>query len=228
VIARSERRLGHLIIAESPLDRLDPQRSVEAMIAGIRAMGIAALPWDIALRTWQRRVLFLRRHDQAAPAWPDVSDANLEQTLEQWLAPFLSGITRREHLQKLDLRAALMAMLTFTQQRELDAQAPTHIEVPSGSRITLDYGNDDSVVLAARLQELFGMQSTPRIAHNRVAVLIHLLSPARRPVQVTTDLANFWKHGYQEVRKELKGRYPKHYWPEDPFTAVATHRVRPR
>ncbi|MFO1435638.1 MAG: ATP-dependent helicase C-terminal domain-containing protein [Gammaproteobacteria bacterium] len=228
VVARSERRLGQLIIEESPLDRSDPQLTAAAMVEGIRAMGIAALPWDATLRNWQQRVLFLRKHAAATASWPDVSDANLELTLEQWLAPFLSGMTRREHLQKLDLRAALLSLLSYAQQRELDAQAPTHIEVPSGSRIALDYGNDGAVVLAARLQELFGMQSTPRIAYNRVAVLIHLLSPARRPVQVTTDLANFWKHGYQEVRRELKGRYPKHYWPEDPFTAVATHRVRPR
>jgi ATP-dependent helicase HrpB len=195
------------------------------MLDGIRAMGVGALPWSDATRAWQARVMFMHRHQ--TESWPDVSDRQLLATVDTWLAPFLSGITRREHLARLDLPAALRTLLTWQQQRDLDEQAPTHITVPSGSRIALDYTPEEAPVLAARLQELFGMHATPRLAGGRAAVMVHLLSPAGRPVQVTRDLASFWATGYQEVRKELKGRYPKHYWPEDPLTAVATRKVRP-
>lgn len=225
VVARREQRLGGLVIAESALDSADPRRAGDAMLEGVRALGIGALPWTDAERAWQARVMFMRRHEPEA--WPDVCDERLFATLEDWLAPFLAGMTRREHLARLDLRAALHALLAWQQQRDLDEQAPTHIVVPSGSRIALDYRAGEAPVLAARLQEMFGLRETPRLARGRAAVVIHLLSPAGRPVQVTRDLASFWATGYQEVRKELKGRYPKHYWPEDPLTAIATRRVKP-
>ncbi|MCG3144314.1 MAG: hypothetical protein HONDAALG_01733 [Gammaproteobacteria bacterium] len=225
VVARREQRLGSLVIAESALDSVDPRVAGDAMLDGVRALGIGALPWNDAARAWQARVAFMRRHEPAA--WPDVSDHHLFATVEHWLAPFLAGMTRREHLARLDLPAVLGALLTWRQQRDLDEQAPTHIAVPSGSRVTLDYSAGEAPVLAARLQEMFGLRETPRLARGRAAVVIHLLSPAGRPVQVTRDLASFWASGYQEVRKELKGRYPKHYWPEDPLTAVATRRVKP-
>jgi ATP-dependent helicase HrpB len=225
VVARREQCLGSLTVAESALDSVDPRLANDAMLDGIRAMGIGALPWSDATRAWQARAMFMHRHQ--TESWPDVSDRQLLATVDTWLAPFLSGITRREHLARLDLRAALRTLLTWQQQRDLDEQAPTHITVPSGSRIALDYTPEEAPVLAARLQELFGMHATPRLAGGRAAVMVHLLSPAGRPVQVTRDLASFWATGYQEVRKELKGRYPKHYWPEDPLTAVATRKVRP-
>ncbi len=225
VVARREQRLGNLVIAESALDSVDARVAGDAMLEGIRALGIGALPWNDAARAWQARVMFMRRHEPGA--WPDVSDHHLFATVEHWLAPFLAGMTRREHLVRLDLPAALRALLTWQQQRDLDEQAPTHIVVPSGSRVTLDYSAGEAPVLAARLQEMFGLRETPRLARGRAALVIHLLSPAGRPAQVTRDLASFWASGYQEVRKELKGRYPKHYWPEDPLTAVATRRVKP-
>jgi ATP-dependent helicase HrpB len=225
VVARREQRLGGLVIAESALESVDPRRAGDAMLEGVRALGIGALPWTDAERAWQARVMFMRRHEPEA--WPDVCDERLFASLEDWLAPFLAGMTRREHLARLDLRAALHALLAWQQQRDLDEQAPTHIVVPSGSRIALDYRAGEAPVLAARLQEMFGLRETPRLARGRAAVVIHLLSPAGRPVQVTRDLASFWATGYQEVRKELKGRYPKHYWPEDPLTAIATRRVKP-
>jgi ATP-dependent helicase HrpB len=155
-----------------------------------------------------------------------VSDAALLGTLEDWLGPWLDGVTRREHLARVDLRAALHGLLDWNHQRRLDELAPTHLVVPSGSRLALDYSGE-APVLAARLQEVFGWKETPRIAGGRVPVTLELLSPARRPVQVTRDLASFWARGYAEVRKELKGRYPKHYWPEDPYDATATRKVRP-
>lgn len=226
VIARRERRLGALIIDEAALSSPPPARAVAAMIEGIRALGIDCLPWTDALRNWQRRVLFLRQFEP--DRWPDVSDERLLATLEVWLAPYLDGITRRDHLARVDLGSALRGHLDHALQRELDQQAPTHQTVPSGSSIALDYQADGTVVLAARLQEMFGLAATPTLARGRATVLIHLLSPAGRPLQVTRDLAGFWRGSYQDVRKDMKGRYPKHDWPDDPMTAVATRRAKPR
>jgi ATP-dependent helicase HrpB len=146
-------------------------------------------------------------------------------TLEDWLLPYLAGMSRFAHLKRLDLEAALLAQLPWQQQRQLDELAPTHLRVPSGSRVRLDY-SQAVPVLAVRLQEMFGLAATPCVAGGRVPVLIHLLSPARRPVQITQDIAAFWKGSYHEVRKELRGRYPKHHWPEDPLQAQATTGTR--
>ncbi|MGQ0656793.1 MAG: ATP-dependent helicase HrpB, partial [Chromatiales bacterium] len=225
VAARREERLDRILIHAAALEDIDPQLAVNAMLEGVRALGLSALPWDRETRAWRARVLFLRRLNGGD--WPDVADAHLLASLESWLAPWLAGITRREHLARLDLRAALRALLTRAQQQRLDEWAPTHLAVPSGSRIALDYTHADGPVLAARLQELFGLRETPRIAGGRIPVIIQALSPAGRPVQVTRDLASFWSKGYHDVRKDLKGRYPKHYWPDDPVTAVATRKVRP-
>jgi ATP-dependent helicase HrpB len=161
------------------------------------------------------------------PEWPALDDASLMRDLEAWLAPWLEGVTRSSHLERLDLRAMLGARLSHAQQQEVERLAPTHLAVPSGSRIPIDYSDPDAPFVAVRLQEVFGLMSTPSVAGGRVPLTLHLLSPARRPVQVTRDLESFWNRGYAEVRKELKGRYPKHYWPEDPLSATATRRVRP-
>ncbi|MBM4222080.1 MAG: ATP-dependent helicase HrpB, partial [Gammaproteobacteria bacterium] len=199
------------------------------MLDGIRSMGLDALPWTGELRQWQARVLLSRTaRPDATPAWPDVGDSALLAGLESWLLPWLAGISRRPHLARLDLRAALYALLSWQQQQDLDAFAPTHLEVPSGSRIAIDYLEGPVPSLSVRLQEVFGLRETPRIAGGRIGVLLKLLSPARRPVQVTRDLESFWKSAYHDVRKELKGRYPRHYWPEDPHQAEPTGRVRPR
>ena len=154
-------------------------------------------------------------------------DAALMDGLEEWLAPFLDGVSRRAHLERIDLSSALRALLPWDLKTRLDAEAPTHVEVPSGSRIPIDYDGEEPV-LAVRLQEMFGLAETPRIAGGRLAVKLHLLSPAQRPVQVTQDLANFWRSTYAEVKKDLKGRYPKHYWPDDPLIAEPTARAKPR
>ena len=228
VAARRVRRLGAVVLQDEPLRNVDASATVEAMLDGIRSMGLDCLPWTRDLRQWCARVTLARDHDpRGRDVWPDVSDAALLGLLESWLAPWLDRITRRDQLAKLDLRAALHALLDWNAQRRLDELAPTHLAVPSGSRIALDYSSG-TPALAVRLQELFGLVESPRVAGGRVPVTLELLSPARRPVQVTRDLASFWARGYHEVKKDLKGRYPKHYWPDDPLDAVATRRVRPR
>lgn len=228
VAARRVRRLGALTLDDAPIERADPVAVTNAMLDGIRTLGLGCLPWSRELEQWRARVALVREHDpRGRDGWPDVSDAALTATLGVWLAPWLEGITRREQLARLDLRAALGALLDWSAARRLDELAPTHLAVPSGSRIALDY-TGDAPALAVRLQEVFGLTETPRVVAGRVPVVMELLSPARRPVQVTRDLASFWSRGYHDVKKELKGRYPKHYWPDDPHEATATRRVRPR
>ncbi|MSP75896.1 MAG: ATP-dependent helicase HrpB [Rhodospirillaceae bacterium] len=223
VLARRRRRLGALLLEDKPLPRPDTEKLKAAMLDGIRQLGPSALPWSDDLAKWRERVAFMRAHDEA---WPDLSNDTLSATLEAWLGPFLDGVSRRDHLARIDLAAALKALVPWDRQRDLDRLVPTHIEVPSGSRVPIDYANPAEPSLSVRLQEMFGLSDTPRIAGGKVALTIHLLSPARRPVQVTRDLASFWATGYKAVKAELKGRYPRHYWPDDPLVAEPTARVR--
>jgi ATP-dependent helicase HrpB len=193
------------------------------LLEGIRRNGLACLPWNAAARQLQARISFMHR---AAPRnWPDASDAMLLSTLHEWLLPYVHSMRRLAQLRRLDLYAVLLAQLSWAQQRQLDELAPSHLTVPSGSRVRLDY-SQETPVLAVRLQEMFGLADTPRIAGGRLPVLLHLLSPARRPVQVTQDLATFWQGSYHDVKKELKGRYPKHHWPDDPLQAEPTARAK--
>ena len=223
-----QRRLGELILDEGRLSDPDPDLVLTALLDGLRSTGLSCLPWNPTLRNWQARVQFLRRATEPASAWPDVSDDTLLQTLNQWLGPFLSNLSSLNQLNRIDLSWPLQALLSPEQRRTLDTLAPTHVTVPSGSHIPLDYLSGEIPVLAVRLQELFGQCDTPRLVNGRVPVLIHLLSPARRPVQVTQDLISFWQTGYTEVKKELKGRYPKHFWPDDPAAAKATRFTKRR
>jgi len=227
IVARREERFGALLLDSAPLSAPDPEALRTAMLDGIRYVGLDALPWTPAVREWQARVLSLR---QWCPEenWPDVSDAVLAATLADWLGPWLDGVTRRAHLARLDLSDILSARLDRLQQRRLEEGAPTHIEVPSGSRIRLSYTPGAAPVLAVKLQELFGLADTPRVVWGRVPVTLHLLSPAQRPIQVTQDLRGFWERTYAEVKKELKGRYPKHPWPDDPWQARPTARAKRR
>ncbi|MCU0605005.1 MAG: ATP-dependent helicase HrpB [Desulfobacterales bacterium] len=218
-------RLGALALDLKPLESVDPQRVALALIDGIRQAGIGCLPWTPSLRRWQARALFLRRAAGNATGWPDVSDPALTETLEHWLGPHLGGITRLVGLKAVDLFGALNGLLSWQQRRQMDEWAPTHIEVPSGSRIRVDYSGE-TPVLAVRLQEMFGCAETPRVAGGRQPVLLHLLSPAGRPVQVTLDLAGFWAGSYHDVKKEMRGRYPKHHWPDDPRNAAPTRRTK--
>ncbi|MDY0871979.1 ATP-dependent helicase HrpB [Dongia rigui] len=227
VEAKRERRLLALVLEEKPLQKPDPDLLRAATLDGIRQMGLDVLPWSNTARTLRARVAFLRR---VLPEkdWPDWSDDALLASLPDWLGPHLTGMSRRAHLDRLDLHAALTDSLDWQQRQALEQLAPTHLDVPSGSRVPLDYETAEQPVLAVRLQEMFGATETPRIAGGRAPVLLHLLSPARRPVQVTQDLASFWKGAYKAVKSDLKGQYPKHYWPDDPLIAEPTARAKPR
>lgn len=221
VRAVSRTCLGAITLHEGGQATPDPAALRAAIYEGIRQKGIAQLPWSKNARALQSRVLFLRKAltDQN---WPDLSDDALLADLDAWLGPYCDGITRWSRLQEIDLTPPLLSRLDASgcSRRLLDDLAPTHLPVPSGSRIQVHY-DQDAPYLAVRIQEVFGMNQTPSVAGGRVPVVMHLLSPAQRPVQVTRDLASFWASGYALVRKDLRGRYPKHYWPEDPRQAVA-------
>jgi ATP-dependent helicase HrpB len=227
VLAQHERRLGALRLEVAALRTPPAYALAREMIRGIRQLGLTALPWTPDLRQWCARVELLRGVEpDVTPAWPNVSEAALLEALDTWLSPWLERASRREHLARIDLRAALRSLLHGKQPARLETLAPTHYAVPSGSRIAIDY-TEGNPMIAVRLQEVFGLLQSPTIVAGRIALTLQLLSPAQRPVQVTRDLASFWRSGYAEVRRELKGRYPKHYWPEDPLQATATRRVRP-
>lgn len=228
--AEAQWRVGDLVLRREPLSGLDEAARGQALVELVRRKGLSLLPFTPELRQWQARVQLLRELDVAKGGnteWPDVSDEGLLASLDTWLAPYLGKVTRLAHFGQLDLSSILHNLLPWPLPQRLNELAPTHLNVPSGSSIRLDY-SEQPPVLAVRLQELFGLADTPRIAGNRVQVKLHLLSPARRPVQVTQDLANFWRSTYSEVKKDLKGRYPKHYWPDDPLIAEATARAKPR
>ena len=225
VTAIRKRVLGALTLATESLPHPDPEDILKAFVAGIRKHGIAVLPWDRSLRTWQTRVMLLARIDAPNGPWPDVSENMLAETLEKWLVPYLCGCTRLSDLTAQNFARALHHLLNWQQQQALETLAPTHITVPSGSCLPIDY-SAPIPVLAVRIQEMFGLSRTPTIAGGRLPLMIHLLSPAGRPAQITQDLASFWENSYPEVKKELKGRYPKHIWPDDPLHAVPTNRAK--
>ena len=227
--ARRERRLGALVLESAEIRNPDAHALQTAALAGLRQIGIAGLPWTPELRQWQARVSLMRQHAVPSPEpWPDLSDSALAATLEEWVPPWILGFTRREHFARLDLKQALRSRLSYAQGAIVEREAPTHFTAPSGSAIPIDYLDGEIPTLSVRLQEMFGLSQTPSVAAGRLALLLKLLSPARRPVQITRDLVSFWNRGYHEVKKDLKGRYPKHYWPEDPYTAEPTRRARPR
>ncbi len=227
VSARRELRLDALVLERKPLPQPAPERLLAILLEGIRREGADALPWSPSARDLQARVLCLRRWEPGA-GWPDLSDPALLREMEQWLVPWLDGVSGIAQLGRLDLAAILRQDLGWDKKQLLDQLAPERIAVPGGSRRALRYTPGEPPVLAVKLQEMFGQRDTPRVCRGRVPVTLHLLSPARRPLQITQDLAGFWDRTYAEVRKEMKGRYPKHYWPQDPVTAVATARVRPK
>lgn len=228
VLARRVLRLDGLVLEESALPEVPREEARAAMLEGMRQLGIGALPWSREARDLQARVAFVRGLGGGAERWPDLSDAALAASLDEWLAPWLDGVTRREHLSRIPLLDALLAPLSWDERRELDALAPSHLTVPSGSRVRIDYLDESAPAVAVRLQEVFGLEATPRIGGGRVPITFKLLSPAQRPVQVTRDLASFWRGAYADVRKDLRGRYPKHHWPENPLEAQAVRGVRRR
>ncbi|MFZ5756186.1 MAG: ATP-dependent helicase HrpB [Pseudomonadota bacterium] len=224
VIAKRRRCLGALVLEEKILPAPSAEQVLAALLAAIRERGLAALPWDDACRQWRARVQLL--HGLDAAGWPDLSDAALLATLEDWLAPFLSGMNRLAQLKQLALPAALRSLLPYAQQQRLEELAPERWQVPTGSAIAIDYCAENGPVLAVKLQEMFGATVTPAVAQGRVPLTLHLLSPAQRPVAVTRNLVTFWQQGYPDVRKDLRGRYPKHPWPEDPLAAAPQRGVK--
>jgi ATP-dependent helicase HrpB len=228
VRASCRRSLGSVILSEEALSKPDEQSLVHALLQGINKAGIHLLNIPPELQQWRSRVMWVHRIEAPHSDWPDLSDKALLATLDQWLGPYVTGITTLDRVKRFDLTVPLHALLTREQQRRLDRMAPTHITVPSGSHLCIDYDQPDLPVLAVRLQEMFGCQETPRVADGKIPVMLHLLSPAKRPVQVTQDLGGFWKRAYPDVRKELRGRYPKHHWPEDPLSAAPTAKAKRR
>ena len=224
--ATERETLGAIVLKERPRTDVSDEEIVSVWLAVVRREGIALLPWSEKATKLRERLAFAHTIDPEA--FPHVSGEALLATLTDWLAPMLHGVRRLNDLTRIDLAAALLDRLPWPARARLDALAPTHLEVPSGSRIPIDYADPSAPVLAVRLQEVFGWTETPRIGEGRVPVTLHLLSPAHRPVQVTKDLAGFWKSTYFEVRKDLRGRYPRHPWPEDPLSAPATRRAKPR
>jgi ATP-dependent helicase HrpB len=224
VVSSEVRLLGALPLAERPVSA-SSEEMLPALFEGLRLLGLDTLGWSRAARALQWRVQFLAAAYPEQEC-PDFSDKNLLATLESWLAPFASKLRSRDDLSRFNPMPALSACLSWPQQRLLDEAAPTHLPVPSGRKVVLAYSADGPPVLAVKLQELFGLADTPRVAAGRVPVVIHLLSPAGRPLAVTQDLASFWDNVYPEVKKELAGRYPKHPWPIDPWLALATRSVK--
>ncbi|MDP2227007.1 MAG: ATP-dependent helicase HrpB [Moraxellaceae bacterium] len=224
VQAREQRVLGALVLEDRALASATPASVQAVLVHAIQTAGVGVLPWADALRQWQARVHLLQT---LAPAeWPAVSDAALAARLAEWAGPWLEGLSRFSHLAKFPLQDALTAQLDWAQQQTLERELPTHLVVPTGSRIAIDYTAEHGPVLAVKLQEMFGLMETPALAGGRVPLTIHLLSPAQRPVAVTQDLASFWANAYADVRRDLRGRYPRHPWPDDPFTAVAQRGVK--
>lgn len=225
VVARDRLRLGGLVLEDRPWRDVPPDALASALAAGVRELGLDALPWTPALRRLAGRVEWLRGH--GAPDLPAFSDAGLLEALETWLGPWLSGISRASDLGRVDLAGALDARLGHEARQRLDRLAPASVRAPTGTSLPVDYGGD-APRISVRLQELFGMTEHPTVGPERVPLVIELLSPAQRPVQTTADLPGFWRTSYADVRRDLRGRYPRHPWPEDPATAEATRRAKPR
>jgi ATP-dependent helicase HrpB len=239
IAAVRETRFDRIVLDSRPLAKPDPAGYADALVDAVRQLGLEALPWTESLQQWRARVRCLRVWvPEVADTLPDLSDAALLASLDDWLKPALSGKTRLDALDEQALGEALKSSVDWATRQKIDALAPTRIVVPSGMERRIGYGFDmtanegegapEAPVLAVKLQELFGLADTPRIADDRVPLTLHLLSPGGKPLQITRDLRSFWDRTYPEVKKEMKGRYPKHPWPEDPWSASATHRAKPR
>ena len=228
VVAEQRRMVGQLVVEARPVHDVSSDDRAAGLLTGIRRVGPSCLPWDAACREWQARVTLMGTlsDDGQEPAWPAVDDDALMTSLDDWLLPWLDGIGSIKALRQLNLQQALNALLDYRQQQRLDDWLPTRYTVPSGSRIALSYLQPGAPTLSVRLQEMLGCAENPAVANGRVPLKVELLSPAHRPVQVTTDLKNFWTSSYPAVRKDMAGRYPKHVWPDDPANATPTTRTR--
>jgi ATP-dependent helicase HrpB len=223
---RRSRRLGAILLSDQPMRVVPDDDTARTLADGIAVLGIDRLPWTKSLKQWRDRVTFLRRSE--GEEWPDVSDAALGANVDEWLGAVLASKTALAQLTADELDTAVRGVLPWPLRRRLDAEAPTHFEAPTGSAVPIDYEADGGPKASIRVQELFGLDRHPAIAGGKVALLIELLSPAHRPVQMTRDLPGFWRGSYAAVRAEMRGRYPKHPWPEDPIAAPPTRRAKPR
>jgi ATP-dependent helicase HrpB len=224
--ARRQRRLGAIVLADQPLPVVPTEETARILADALVRLGIDRLPWTKALQQWRDRVDFLRRAH--GDEWPDLSGAALAASATDWLVPALAGKTALSALHSDELAEAVHGLVPWSLRRRLDAEAPTHFCAPSGSVVPIDYAAEEGPKLSIRVQELFGLDRHPTIAAGRVALVVELLSPAQRPVQVTRDLPGFWRGSYGAVKAEMKGRYPRHPWPDDPLAAVPTRRAKPR
>ena len=218
VVAKEQRRLGALVLDERSIAHGNEERIAAAMIEGVRLLGLASLAWTDAALALKRRVMIMRRLEPDG-GWPDMADEALLASLDDWLKPHLTGARRREHLTKVRLADALATLIPPALLGRLDRELPRRVNVPSGSSIEIDYSDETQPVLRVKLQEVFGARDMPPLAKGRLKLRIELLSPAGRPAAITQDLGRFWASGYAQVRSEMRGRYPKHSWPEDPMTA---------
>ena len=223
---RRTKRLGALILSDRPMPIQTTDETARALAEGIARLGIDKLPWTKSLQQWRERIMFLRRAE--GDEWPDLSDAALAASAAAWLAPILHSKTALSEIAPDELDTAASALLPWPLKRRLDAEAPTHFAAPSGSSVPIDYGAQEGPKLSIRVQELFGLDRHPSIAAGKVPLVVELLSPAHRPVQVTRDLPGFWRGSYAAVKAEMRGRYPRHPWPDDPLHAPATRRAKPR
>jgi ATP-dependent helicase HrpB len=224
--ARRVRRLGAIALAEQTLAVTPGLEAATQLAEGVASLGIARLPWSKAQLQLRDRVKFLRNAE--GDEWPDLSDAALAQTAATWLAPFIIERTSLSQITPDDLAAALDALLPWNMRQRLDAEAPTHFTAPTGSNVPIDYDHPEGPKISIRVQELFGLAHHPSIANGKLPLIVELLSPAHRPVQVTRDLPGFWRGSYAAVKAEMKGRYPRHPWPDDPASAAPTRRAKPR
>ena len=219
-------RLGAIVLESKPLAAASGPETVEALARGIAGLGVARLPWSKAQLQLRDRVAFLRA---ASPdLWPDLTNQALNETAADWLAPFLHGKTALADVGAEDLSAALDVLLPWDIKRKLEADAPTHFEAPTGNRHAIRYDGPGAPALAIRVQELFGLKAHPSVAGGRLPLTLELLSPAHRPIQITRDLPGFWAGSWRDVKSDMRGRYPKHAWPDDPANALPTARAKPR
>ncbi|EAR60146.1 ATP-dependent helicase HrpB [Neptuniibacter caesariensis] len=224
LVAEQQTCIGKLVLERTPLDSPSREAIISAICQQIQKRGLHILPWSDELRDWQQRVVFLYQHDNSANQWPDLSDQWLVDNIQSWLGPYLTDVSHINHLKRLDLKSILLALLPWPLPQAMEQLAPEKYQVPSGSKKRIDYATYPPI-LAVKLQEMFGCDETPTIA-NGVSLQLHLLSPAQRPLQVTQDLVSFWENGYKEVQKDMKGRYPKHPWPDDPMTFQPTAKTK--
>ena len=226
--ARRVSRLGAVVFKDQPLPIASDAETALLLAEGIGRLGLEVLPWSKAARQLSHRVEFLRRAEGEGNDWPDLSMQNLQSTVAQWLAPQLESKTSLNQISAEDVFEAMSALLPWDMHKRLEREAPTHFTAPTGSHVALDYETEGGPVLAIRVQELFGLSEHPSIARGKLPLTLHLLSPAHRPIQITKDLPGFWQGSWAAVKSEMKGRYPRHVWPDDPARALPTARAKPR